>query len=399
MTARHRPGFVALLAFGSIGVTILGSIWLVHDRARQVIERFEEEIDLASPERSPDPGRPALFGEPIEGDAWEVYREVLPGWRDLEGSRQVLERNVGYVPADRLLPMLEPAVSRLRTALRMKASQPPGDRIRLADANSAILVLRHAVQSLTEDGHHDDALEWLTILIGLKQDLCRVWGHGAIRPEEGVHLEMALWQAVFKSHRLQAAPLREIAARLEALERTAPSSRDLVEVARRSLRKAHFGVIMQVELQPDWRALWSPTLARARLLNGYEQQFDFLRSVVSLPSSQRVARKRVLNLQDTGYIDAYFPSWGPDVFDQHEHGWSYFQPLRLMVALARFELDRGRPAEHLADLVPDYLPAGAELRRRGKPFRYSPGELVAEDNGLILAQDDVWTIRRASEKN
>jgi hypothetical protein len=132
MASRRRFGILFLMWF----------FQRARHRAEQIVEQFRREANLRARERAPHPTRPPLFGEPLDGDAWAIYQNVLSGWRQVKGSRIILETSgPAYIGNDQVLPTLEPAFEQLRRAMRMRAIEPPADDLILSQAADSSRVL------------------------------------------------------------------------------------------------------------------------------------------------------------------------------------------------------------------------------------------------------------------
>ncbi|HVE39969.1 MAG TPA: hypothetical protein VNM14_08790, partial [Planctomycetota bacterium] len=124
----------------------------------------------------------------------------------------------------------------------------------------------------------------------------------------------------------------------------------------------------------------------------YDEQFDYLRSMESLaPPSRALETPRPEAELSHELVSRCFRSWAPELYKTEARWRSEVQTVRLAVALALYELEWGRPALRLADLVPHYVPFVPETLLDGARLGYRPGELVVIQRG---DREDVWAVGR-----
>jgi hypothetical protein len=388
MGPRNRGWIILALILGTMLASLGGVIGFTYLRALKAIDEFSAETSRRAEEwERTGAGRPPVFGGPHDGNAWTVYEPVLSQWRQLPGTKMLLvpDKRWHELKEADFLPTLRPSIDTLRRALGTEAGTPGLYAGLGGSAKDACVTLFYVVQ-LLEDERPELCLELVTVLVGLKQDLRRTWGD-IYSLDSGSSLVIGSWKTILEHHRLPPETLRELARRLEALERTMPTAAVLLATESPGYRSTlHRQVVSGDGMgRPNWKVFWSSTIDAATVLRRYEEQWRRLDSLLPLPRAERLARVSEEKV-------APKVVWRALELCEHEDQWAKeYVIVRLAVALARFELDRGAMPSRLEDLVPEYLDALPRNLPEGFEVRYEAGQLYFSSKG----QQDIWTVRRA----
>lgn len=406
---------LGLLATGlAVGLAILSA---QSDLERHA--RFLEQGPASLVRR--DFRRPVVLGDPVEGNAWDLY---LPAILKLEkllsgedsprkyAYHKHVKALLGLADPERELPDSEPALLSLGWAdaalreLREGARRTrvdPGFGLRqtynrydqqVISAGTQLDFVAYLISWDHREGRDGRALETVAVLLAVAQDLGRggsLAGASARFDGEVAVLEAA--RRLFEEWSLTAEDLKRFAERLDGLDRIRESLQEvwpLEDLLHRDtlLSESRFrsGTGESV-VRPGWRCLFSERVLRAQALNVCEAGYRRMSEASLLPPDEafRAVQRLEAELRDhpNPLVGSYlnFNSqaarlWTAPGQQRYEvTTLSHRSLLRLAVALARYECEQGKAAPSLDALVPGYLHRLPVCSLSGQPFRYAPGRI------------------------
>ena len=424
-----------LWVFGTLGAILLafgGIVWDAHRRADAVLARHQVEArDLLQAFRARPSGRPVFDGEGVEGNAWEIYRDVLFQLGTLPPEEQdALDYALNELPADDealdlLFVKYEPHIVKIREALN-RTSVDPDVVGRGADALSALTpsipsakLIGGGIAHHHRMGRDAKALALAELGLGFSQDVGRrgcVIGLLIRLVNEGI----MVWnlQQVLASHALSAGELEGFSRRLDRLDASRPTTEvewDSEEIFMRG--SLVDGDWESKEAKPlrrliGWRQVWSLRVAQAQALDVLPVLFEDGRRASQLPTHERVAEvERLLERWGRERV-AILHALSPSILRALQNDVKGLQAraiLRVAVALAWHEVEKGAFPAALEELAPRYIPRVLRDPLSGRAFGYAAGKLWAAgpdgvDNAGAVdpinpeeprdGYDVVWTVRR-----
>lgn len=414
---------IAALVGLTIGRTFIRAQRLLEEQLREtkaVLETFPPETT----------GRPAIFDPPEPGNAWDLEMEALhlldpdpiltedpPAWHRFPFlTRLPFEPNEPEELARRLAAA-EPHLDLLRRALRRVDVTPakrPGTFTHMSLQTSMRLLLTAASEARAK-GKDLAAAERLVMALGCAQDVAR---HGDLEHRKDlwdVEAQGALLaRDILEAHSFSAEDLASFARWLDRLAQARPpiARTILVDSAleRRFAVDLSFSGAIHISdgltsTVPTWRELWSTTLHSAKRAAALTQAARALDGFDAVPTWQRedLARRRLEELRSEVSQSWELPSeksYQCDAVTQ-----MYMTLLRVGVALAWHEVERGNFPETLSALLPRYLPAVPVCPYTGHALLYERGRIRSDAVLLknpgersplpVPAEELDWTIRRA----
>lgn len=427
---RRRAWLWILGTLGAIVLSLGGIVWDTHRRAAASLERhLREAAAMREAFEASSPARPPFDGEGVEGDAWEVFRAVLPTFQSLPADEQHAldyEENL-EPPDDEALGVIflkyEPDVLRLREGLNRRTVESGAlARADFAEVGRGIPAASFIGQGIAHYhrmGLDRKALEWAELGLGLSQDV----GRRACLLGLLVHLvaeDRITWnlRELLGQHRLAARDLEAFARRLDVLDAARPAgdvewaSEEIYMRATMSGEgwKAEGGTPLRRLI--GWRQLWSIDVARAQALDLVPFLFEDGRDVLRRPTHERGAEVDRLLERWERERNPLFGELFPGLLKAIKNDVSSLQRrvlLRLAVALAWHEAETGAFPATLDLLAPRYVSRVPRDPLSGHPFGYGGGRLWARgsdgvDNGGLpdplnpeepeAGYDVVWTVKR-----
>jgi hypothetical protein len=225
-------------------------------------------------------------------------------------------------------------------------------------------------------------------------------------------------------HEFKAAELAEFAARLERLWETRPEFGPTLDAEQTELERSYSfwglegggsGALVQNPNGPaigtSWRYVYSRRLVCAGALTEWDRQYSELRSLLSKAPHERIRAAAEVGgrWESSRNPLVQLIQLRPDrLFLRDAVSRMQWTLLRVSVALARFEIEKGRPPLQLSELVPQYLSSIPACPLTGLPLGYqsgrvwSPGRNGVDDGGVPGKDDDpdaadgdvVWVVKR-----
>jgi hypothetical protein len=422
-------------ALGTLAVTLAvagGIVWDVHRRAEAVIERHRKEAqELLDAFRARPATRPPFDGEGIEGNAWDVFRVVTAQLGSLSADEQdALDAEAMGVTIDEealggLFLKYESFFLKLREGLNRKVVDPDvvGRGLdSLADISGALAtakVMGAGVAHFHRMGRDGKALDLAGVGLGFSQDAGRracAIGLSVRHVFEGIFT----WnlRVLLESHGLSRGELDAFGRRLDALDASRPTPEEGWSSEEIYVRDLLSGGAWAAENTGDlrqqigWRQVWSLKVARALALDQLLILFEDGRAVMGRPTHER-----------SSAVDQLLEQWerrtppipfgaSPRLLNALKNDVKGLQAramLRMAVALARHEAEKGAFPAALQDLVPLYAASIPTDPANGKAFSYAAGKVWAAgpdgtDNGGAAdpinpeepgdGYDLVWTVGR-----
>jgi len=448
LVARRRIFWGLLAAAAAAVLLIAGVVVRAITRAESELKRHEHEIvewEARLPGR--DFRRPVVIGEPVEGNAWDFYDRFSKLQRWMQGNSdwdQVWKilgyRMSQYIDDDaeaqeRVLRWARETLADLREGVRRTRVDPGFESVgptyvrRLNQAQAALQISAVLIIAEHRAGKDADAMETAALLFAAAQDQAR---GGAMEgfQERAVTESTVLrtCRSLFQSLNASAADLHRFSSRLDALDGARETARDAwmhedLHERKILLESARFEIPGEPPAQAGWRCLFSDRIMRAQALSVCEAGFRRMREASSLEPYERYQGSLRLEaeLQDhpnplvrlLNFDSRASRVWTvPWVQREDALALTHRALLRLAIAIARYELDAGKPPETLEALVPKYLPKIPRCEFSGQPFRYAPGRVWSVgangvDDGGLDPEDDsagdggdkdiVWRIARKAK--
>jgi hypothetical protein len=410
---------------------LIGSLFLQARRtldahalqSRAVLESFPAEFS----------GRPAIFDPPETGDAWDLELQALArisGKTIDPNDHPLRHRFVGFEAWTLSEPAIrrrarrhdtsEPVLDLLRSALRRRSATPghrPGwglDHM----ADDAIEALRDTYAELHFRGRDLDAFERLILGVGLAQDLAR---HGDMlhRSTLWVTEVQAAFRAkdILEAHVLTPHELELVATWLDRLSAARPPLSRTMAIEN-ALERVCTGeptypvVIQDPVLQssptPTWRELRSPLIRDAKKVTILARIAADLEGFQALPPWEREAAvKKRLDAMDLGTCQSWqVPQ--PIHYQYEARALTWMTMLRVAVAVAWYESERGKLPATLQDLVPRHLPAVPPCPLTGRPvhlerdalrFDLPADEKPEIETTAFIAVTATWRIARKKKRD
>lgn len=386
--------------------------------------------------------RPPTSDPPLDGNAWSHYGpafeaiEAIPGYLadaipEIEGTTdpavsppdEHLLENLFSEYAAQIEAIRDGTRSRL-VNLGLKIEVGPGTV--LPHLNGAIRASRFMTGALSHAhrlGREGEALELAGLGLAMAQDLSR--GRLIIYSLvgsvcEGITVEGV--RDVLANHSLTVKDLSRFASKLDLLDESrldvmeSWAGEDLyIRAALCNLPWEGFERGMSLTnkdpVRASWRCLFSQRITRAQALTLHAAIFEQLKSLATVPPWQREGESQALfqeaQKSKNPLITRILPALSR-VF--HEDALAQLKRvmLRVSVAVAWFESERGEYPQRLEDLVPRYLSRVPLCPFTGLPLRtrdgkvWSVGKNRLDDGGVVDPLDPeeggtgdiVWTVNR-----
>ncbi len=386
---------------GLLAAIASGIVWDAHRTADAVLEQGRIETDrLLAEYRARDTRRPPFGGEALEGEAWDLYRKVLPILGNLppEDNEALpsLSGDADTVLDDQrqanIFARLEPQIELLRQALRRHTVNPRA-RFEEGAATLGALPLNECLNTsrLLHDqarhhvrlNHPEEAFHRMLLGLAFAQDVGR---HSAIIGllirgvcegimMEGFHENLA-------SHTATSVDWTGLASGLDALTAIRPNAGEAWDGEDLFLRHAILeqdlmGYLSQKESALGWRHLWSVKILRAQSMNRFPEYAKQGRESLLRQPWDRI--KRWKQLKESWSRDSN-PILAPMAGNFHAlqkdiEGLLSRTLLRVAVGIAWYETEKGAWPATLQDLVPRYLAAVPPCPYTGTPLRYQDGRV------------------------
>lgn len=395
-------------------------VWDAHRRAGDVLRAAESETAaLLASFRARPATRPVFGGEPLEGNAWDLYAVHVKALAEIpaEEEAEIPEADGTWepdrVPDDEVLGVLylgyEPHLAGLREALRRRVLDPNftyeeglGLQMPLIGPSlKASKILAGGVAHYTRMGRRAHALDLAAAGLAFAHDQ----RPAVIGLLVGVVIEGYVCEVLFgllAEHGFTAAELERFSRQLDQLDALRPSPAaawDEEELCVRcslvmGWQEDTWG--LRDSRNPGWRQLWSWTLNRAQSVSALPAYSEELRRAIALPPHVRAEEvQRFLKEwpdQQPPLLGLTFKSLLP-AFIRDVESLSLRTLLRVSVALAWYEVERGRFPPALEDLLPRYLKSVPVCPLTGTPLGYKDGSIWsrgrdgADDGGACDPED------------
>jgi hypothetical protein len=420
------------------------SVYLVlhaHQRASEAFERHDLEVasNIAAIRARPQPVRTPLFGDPLPGNGWPVFRNALNAIRSIPDAdaEQIPEVSGEAISPDaKLDEKLEalftkhaPSLELLRSALRYSRMDPAyvyEDGLSV-DFGGVELIRgsRFIVGAITHHhrmGRDSQAIDLLLQVLAMGQEASR---QGALISGllEIISEEVAIdgSKTILESHAFSAPDLERLVASLDALWKTRPDFLDVLAVedaiARRTLvmmgktGQDSAGFTLQgFWVGRNWRYLFSRRLAYAGTLSTLARYFKDMEDLRTIPAHARQAAALKIEQAVLNVPNPVVQMWRPGIAKalmRDAVAQMHWTLMRVATAMAWYEAEKGAPAPSLRDLVPRYLASIPVCPLSGKPLGYAPGKVWSFgvdgfDHGGVpnsagderSGGDVVWTVKR-----
>lgn len=438
-----RRAWKWLLAIvGGMALIMAAILGDAYRRASATLESHRKDvtrkIELA---RSRPATRPPLGQDPVDENAWGLYVQVfeqvkaLP--KDVTEALPELDAELefGDLPDDHLLHGLFAScgvrIELLERAARCRFVDPDfhfeagqemplrwtGDSIRTARFLSGLISHHHRT------GREGESLRLAALGLAMAQDVGRrgpVIASLIQWANESIFLDALKW-IFLEGHGFSREDLEQFARQLEDLDRHRPTLADAWEAEDACTRQSlvhsdwekFWGGMAREPVVPGWRCLYSRRITRAQALNEWSRLLERFRRLTLLPASpQRIAQLEALSVEIEGHANPmlrFVTSSHVRICQRDSVAALGRTLLRLSVAVARYQLDRGGDPDNLEALVPRYLSAIPSCPLTGEPFRCRDGRVWSigidrVDDGGVEGEyggledggdaDAVWTVRR-----
>jgi hypothetical protein len=410
--ARRRrwiPILIVLTLLGS-APAFVGVAWRrAHRKVRSLLQVPE---DLAMKIWLAEYRRPSLFGDPLPGNAWDHYGRVN---REIMSSEDRYDellaiRNSAYpvrfppdiarFPVDHRAWVDELFLGLRSDTLRRTWTDPTVAHL---PALEAFLIV--CAEAERQAGHDTEALRLLCGALTVSGDFRRgVFPSQVGQDLDGERYVAVIWRLVLQGHGLAPAELQSVCALLDRIEEIRPTLFDAIRNHHedRRARKVSAYVANPKSLPPGWRELWNPTIRACELADDLDRSTRAILALEGRPPWEREGVveevQNVITEQDQVWVEAHtLPAQAKD-FHWEAVGRGMRDLIRVATALARYEAEKGRMPERLADLVPRYLPRPPVCAASGSPFPYEGGVLTTPpeiQSGFSREAGGVdWPIRR-----
>lgn len=374
-------------------------VWDTHRRADAALVRNAEEArERLAAFQARGAERPPFDPPGVDGNAWEVYRKVIGPLSSLPADEQetVDADSLGLPIDDEALGVVflkvEPLILGLREGLNRKSVDPdvlgPGKVFAdISPALNSAKVLGAGVAHLHRMRQDARALEWSAYGLAFAQDVGRrscVLGLLVRDVLEGIFVgNLTL---VLNQHGLSGAQLEAFARRLDVLDAARPTLEEAWESEEIYMRGTLSGDAWAADAaSPDlagWRDLGSLKVARARALEELARLFEEGRGVMRRPTHERAAEAERLRTHWERSENKIVSTAGPGLFKVFNKDVVALQSrtmLRLALAVAWYEAEKGTFPATLAELAPRYVARVPPDPATGRPFGYArvAGELWA----------------------
>jgi hypothetical protein len=435
---KRRGWKIVLGLLLAIAAGIGGLYWELQRRATAVFDRHDRGAREAIAAIRARPGsRPVLFEPAVSGDAWPLYVKALKGFAAIPDPEADQLPSLNGDPDFREDPEALEAIfakhaplvadlrdSNARSEFVPAYSYEDSFSMDLWNISPAIRAAKFLSDRATfAHGKVDGRTALESVLLGL------ALGHDTARGGvivndlvmivcEGIETE-ALRQ-MLAGHSFEAADLQWFAGRLDRLWAARPTLAEMfhnegVFCRRFLVDLGDHGASPAAAFGPleyrSWRYLFSLRLAAAGALGEMESAYREVDGIASLAPHLRgdafdqIAQKAMKSKNPI--VDQILPSLGR-VYVRDAHAMMNWTLMRVAVAIAWVESERGVVPETLQELVPRYLSSVPSCPRTGKPLGYRDGRVWSagvngvDDGGVPGRTDDsddpdgdvVWTVRR-----
>jgi hypothetical protein len=399
---RHSPRqrFVKTAVVILSGMAILSGVQLCrwHRRATETFKRHADDLHAKETLiESRTLLRPALFKPVLEGDAWDSYALLGPAlkrhvamtwkWPDPRFEEHV-----------RLLAESRPILDGLRQAFSK-------DQLTLPETlNEAVLsessfsrslmgtswILLHLAGGFHSRKRDAEALDSLILMLAMSADLRRIRGYGIVPADWSIGEEdraLVSWRSILEDHSLGSSEIAGTSAQLDRLLQARPSIHDpvaaygitwrqfLLDAEREGRSDFPFGE------SPSWRYAFSARLGRAVALDQTETVWKRLQELKSVPSHQwKQTLETIYREEGSKAVAKPFEDVRSSYLQEAEclRMWT---SLRVAMAIARYEVERGHFPATLSELSPDYLESIPSCPEGGEALLYKPGEIWCIHSG------------------
>ena len=382
-------------------------------RGERQLDQVEREI-AAEKVREGLVTRVPLFGDPIDGRAWDHYAAaVLSLDQDPDPTREhPFEYKAGVVPAfpfplrETLAGLREAASSRISDLFRglqcTRLGERPSTEWYFKEKVGKYLLI--GAEALRLEGRDAEALRWTAALAGLIQDYRIGLDLGAQEVTYEVWAFME-WNTVLASHSLSAKECEELCGLLDRLEGLRVSMIDRIRAEcflRREDAVDYANGSDDLSPWPDdpgWKHLWSRRLLACDAVGQINSDEAALARICGLPLHERETAmdrfetslpKKRLSLQKKSH--GFQAPCDASHFRDDTCLREFHQTARLSTALAWYESERGKPPATLQDLVPRYVSTVSPRPTTGTPPVYKDG--VLRSIGWTFEGEADWTVRR-----
>jgi hypothetical protein len=423
----------------AVAVLVFGIFWDLRRKAAVVVERHEKDAAAKFVEiRARSWKREPMFGTEIAGNRWDPFTTALDALdaipqADLDEIPGMRDDDPDFKPdlarLDAVFAKHQPLVAQLRDAYRRRTLVPPyayeqNFAMDLPNVSKAIKIagyLAAAARRLHDLGRDAEAMDQVLLAILLGQD--QAYGGPLIN-----HLVMnvcdskahRMARTILESHALTARELEALAVSVDRIWTDRPrfseclgveDAMDRFGLANIMGSPAMGGLVSGRSMPRSWKYLFSTSLMTAEALNEFEEFFrdasvlDRVALPERLSRADQLVQKKIESKNPL--VALILPGLGR-AFRREAHAQAMWSLMRASIALARYELDNGKPPSTLDELVPRYLPRVPEDPFSGGPLRSSGGKVWSfggdgdDDGGRPIVDEDkddddgdvVWTVKR-----
>ncbi|HEX7899744.1 MAG TPA: hypothetical protein VF950_18390 [Planctomycetota bacterium] len=391
---------VPLLTLAACAVAGAVLFWDVQRRAAESIEAHRREVDATfSQGQDQRRGRPPVFDPPAPGNAWDAYAAALKEIHDSPGNQAyILSNNLKLDDPAEELAAQQGVLDRLRAAFRQPAT-PSTDPEKFTEHTLGILrYLTEIAERLAANGRDRASMDVLIVVFALGQDYIR-FGTEEFASQSFLFLTFGAMAGLraLDGHGLGSADLDVLCASFDQLAPTRPTLSQTIEWGRLEWKRVTLSQALPDEAllkERTWKDFGSRTLFHARVLSEIDAHHLANAEWGRRPSWERV-KPNPRALETCAAAAEYFNTHFCCVSDLDYHkevdALEHLALLRIAMALAWHEAEKGKPAASLQALLPRYLKEVPVSPLDGKPFGYADGVLSSRD---LKGKVSEWRVTR-----
>ena len=432
---------VAMAVFGIFLASVAFIFWDAHRGATATFERFEKKsAEIVSRLCARPEKRPTFFGDPLPGNAWDLYLPALYAIEAIPSCESdvvpLINEEVGgeeppdYPAIQAFYVKYSSLIDPLRQALRCEVVMPAhayevndqsiGDNLGALIKTSKFL--SGAAYNLADAGRAGEGFDVLAIVLGMAHDAGR---HGyviqalvQILCEE---IGTDIWRDLLSIYELTPAELSRLVVLLDGLDGGRPGMGRAFEAEEyyvyrtllRPFERADHSESILGQGITSWRTLWSERISRAEALNATEGIFKSCHALGRTSPLERAAATNQLVKETESHPNGIIRFMYPMLvgsFKREAEARMRWTLMRVATAIAWHQAEKGRFPAALTDLVPKYVDSIPNCPYTGLPLGYRDGSvwsyggdgdddggqgLDVELSGDIEANGDVvWTVKR-----
>ena len=233
----RKSWILIALAVPGVAVASLGLWYLVrYTTLTRDLGRYRKDVHAQAAQlRAADKHRPPLFGPPVEGNAWDLYRPALQSLLAMSNEETNVFPSLNYdehfepdpAAQERVLLKYGPAIKQIRAALArtwVDAGLPYEEGLEMGDPNLAAIVhaarvLGDAAKLRHDAGRDGEAVELTLMTIGMGCDTTRNAGlTGQLLGRVVGSSALKELREVLSDHDLSADDLKRLGASLARIE-------------------------------------------------------------------------------------------------------------------------------------------------------------------------------------